>query len=137
MPDARCTRGPVCKMGEENAHEHTGSAEAIRHSLRNGLTAYAALSSETNSSCLRRFANSQRKLNPVGYPRLRKAWHQQRAPGPHGFAVRNNPSSPFGLRRAQAPLVRRGKRSLTAEAALRSLSRATPSRPPQPALHVS
>ena len=43
MPDARCTRGPVCKMGNENAHEHTGSAEAIRHSLRNGFTAYNAL----------------------------------------------------------------------------------------------
>src|ERR1700738_2397669 len=27
-----------------NAHEHTGSAEAIRHSLRNGFTAYFALS---------------------------------------------------------------------------------------------
>jgi hypothetical protein len=44
MPDARCIRGPVCKMGKENAHEHTGSAEAIRHSLRNGFTAYFALS---------------------------------------------------------------------------------------------
>jgi hypothetical protein len=44
MPDARCTRGPVCKMGKENAHEHTGSAEALRHSLRNGFTAYFALS---------------------------------------------------------------------------------------------
>src|SRR5712672_4276250 len=43
MPDARCTRGPVCKMGKENAHEHTGSAEDIRHSLRNGFTAYFAL----------------------------------------------------------------------------------------------
>jgi hypothetical protein len=31
-------------MGKENAHEHTGSAEAIRHSLRNGFTAYIALS---------------------------------------------------------------------------------------------
>src|SRR6266404_6891786 len=28
MPDARCIRGPVCKMGREDAHEHTGSAEA-------------------------------------------------------------------------------------------------------------
>ena len=36
------------------AHEHTGSAEAIRHSLRNGFTAYAALSPATNSSCHRR-----------------------------------------------------------------------------------
>jgi hypothetical protein len=42
------------KMHKENAHEHTGSAEAIRHSLRNGFTAYAALSSATNSSCHRR-----------------------------------------------------------------------------------
>jgi hypothetical protein len=40
MPDARCTRGPVCKMGKGSAHEHTGSAENIRHSLRNGFTAY-------------------------------------------------------------------------------------------------
>jgi hypothetical protein len=47
MPDARCTRGPVCKMGKENAHEHTGSAEAIRHSLRNGFTAYFALPGES------------------------------------------------------------------------------------------
>ena len=35
------------------AHEHTGPAESIRPSLRNGLTAYAVLSPETNSSCLR------------------------------------------------------------------------------------
>src|SRR5438067_119383 len=39
---------------EECAHEHTGTAGALRHSLRNGLTAYAALSLETNSSCLHR-----------------------------------------------------------------------------------
>src|SRR5882762_6458468 len=44
MPDARCTRGLVRKMGKENAHEHTGSAEALRHSLRNGFTAYFELS---------------------------------------------------------------------------------------------
>jgi hypothetical protein len=42
---ASCTR--------KCAHEHTGSAEAIRHSLRNGFTAYAALSPATNSSCHR------------------------------------------------------------------------------------
>ena len=33
---AKCTKG--------NAHEHTGSAEAVRPSLSNGLTAYNALS---------------------------------------------------------------------------------------------
>jgi hypothetical protein len=32
---------------ERNAHEHTGSAEAVRPSLRNGFTAYFALSLAT------------------------------------------------------------------------------------------
>jgi len=49
MPGARCTRGLVCKMHKKNAHEHTGSAETLRHSLRDGFTAYAAISPETNS----------------------------------------------------------------------------------------
>jgi len=57
MPDARCTRGPVCKKEEENAHEHTGSAEAIRHSLRNGFTAYVALSPVIGLVWHRRLAN--------------------------------------------------------------------------------
>jgi hypothetical protein len=46
MPDARCTRGLACNIVQKNAHEHTGSAEAIRHSLRNGFTAYFELSPE-------------------------------------------------------------------------------------------
>src|ERR1700730_16851816 len=36
-PGARCTRDLVCKNAQKNAHEHTGSAEAIRLSLRSGL----------------------------------------------------------------------------------------------------
>src|SRR5512147_1270489 len=48
------TRGLVCNSANKNAHEHTGISRGIRPSLRNGLTAYAALSPETNSSCLRR-----------------------------------------------------------------------------------
>ena len=47
MPGARCTRGLVRKIVERNAHEHTGSAEAIRLSLRDGFTAYFALSPVT------------------------------------------------------------------------------------------
>jgi hypothetical protein len=39
-PDARCTRGLVCKIVQKHAHEHTGPAEAIRLSLRNGFNAY-------------------------------------------------------------------------------------------------
>jgi hypothetical protein len=32
---------------QENAHEHTGSAETLRPSLRNGFTAYIVLSPVT------------------------------------------------------------------------------------------
>jgi hypothetical protein len=43
-PGARCTRGLACIVHREHAHEHTGSAENIRPSLRNGFTAYIVLS---------------------------------------------------------------------------------------------
>jgi hypothetical protein len=43
MPDARCTRGLVCKMGKENCTRAYRATENIRHSLRNGFTAYIAL----------------------------------------------------------------------------------------------
>ena len=65
-PGARCTRGLVCNGTEKCAHEHTGPAESIRPSLRNGLTAYGALFPETNSSCLRRCRIDDRS-NPVGF----------------------------------------------------------------------
>ena len=48
MPGAWCTHGLVCNDVGRCAHEHTGTAGALRHSLRNGLTAYAVLSLETN-----------------------------------------------------------------------------------------
>src|SRR6266480_3182489 len=38
-PAVSCAK--LCKNG---AHEHTGSAEAVRHPLRNGFTAYFVLS---------------------------------------------------------------------------------------------
>jgi hypothetical protein len=68
---ARCTK--------QNAHEHTGSAEAVRPSPRNGFTAYNVLSPVTGLSCHRRSreAVASRKLDTsVGVP------------GPHDFAVR-------------------------------------------------
>ena len=43
-PGARCTRGLMCKWGSKGAHEHTGSAESIRLSLRSGFTAYFVIS---------------------------------------------------------------------------------------------
>ena len=54
-PDARCTRGLVCKsVQKKSAHEHTGEAEALRLSLRGGFTAYFVLSSVNGLSCHRR-----------------------------------------------------------------------------------
>ena len=47
---ARCTK--------QNAHEHTGSAETLRPSLRNGFTAYFVLSPVTGLSCHRRSPRS-------------------------------------------------------------------------------
>src|SRR5213080_97547 len=44
MPDARCTRDLMRNVHKKWAHEHTGEAENIRHSLRNGFTAYNVIS---------------------------------------------------------------------------------------------
>src|ERR1700726_704308 len=93
MPDARCTRGPVCKMGKENAHEHTGSAEALRHSLRNGFTDYFALSPEN-----RAFLPPSPSDMAIWLIRARSGRHASEdltptieASGPHDFTVRTAP----------------------------------------------
>src|SRR5450631_1191117 len=63
----------------KNAHEHTGSAETLRPSLRSGLTAYFALSPVTGLSCHRHLRHLRHTLSAsVG------------APGPHDFAVRSS-----------------------------------------------
>jgi len=72
-------RSHVQCASQENAHEHTGSAEAVRPSLRNGSTAYFALSPVTGLSCHRRPCEalaSQGLDTSVGVS------------GPHDFAVR-------------------------------------------------
>src|SRR5258708_14270641 len=86
-PGARCTRGLACNLHRECAHEHTGSAESIRPSLRNGFTAYFVLSPVNGLSCHRHFANTFAKLDAsIG------------ASEPHDFAVRITPA-----RRSQPP----------------------------------
>ena len=52
--NAECTLHPRSRVHDvvRCAHEHTGTVGTLRHSLRNGLTAYAVLSLETNSFCL-------------------------------------------------------------------------------------
>jgi hypothetical protein len=53
------------------------AAEAIRHSLRNGFTAYSAFSPVIGLSCHRRLADTSAKLDA-----------SVEASGPHDFAVR-------------------------------------------------
>src|ERR1700682_4417002 len=66
------------RCAQEHAHEHTGSAESIRPSLRNGFTAYSALSPV--NGCFATVAPgkfaSQELDASIG------------ASGPHDFAVR-------------------------------------------------
>jgi hypothetical protein len=65
-PAVSCAR-----LHKGSAHEHTGTDGAIRRSLRNGFTAYAALSPATNSFCHRRL-RIDGDLTRLGRSRLRK-----------------------------------------------------------------
>src|SRR6201999_2000114 len=81
-------------MHKEIAHEHTGEAEAIRPSLRNGFTSYSVLSLVTGLSChhRQRDAKHHRQLDAsVG------------ASGPHDFAVRINAARLATLTRPPQP----------------------------------
>src|SRR5437773_10291339 len=49
MPGARCTRGLVCQKLHIWRTRAYRAAEAVRHPLRNGFTAYFVLSPATNS----------------------------------------------------------------------------------------
>jgi hypothetical protein len=97
----------------------TGEAGTSRPSLRNGLTAYAALSSEANSSCLRRFANGSEGRTRSGTFTYTK------------LSTSNGCQDHTVLPYAISSLVRRG---LIAHSFRRPAisSRATPSRPPLP-----
>ena len=49
MPDARCTRDLVSNVHKKVRPRAYRAAENIRHSLRNGFTAYSVLSPENGS----------------------------------------------------------------------------------------
>ena len=49
MPDARCTRDLVSNVHKKVRSRAYRAAENIRHSLRNGFTAYSVLSPENGS----------------------------------------------------------------------------------------
>jgi hypothetical protein len=75
-----CTLHPRSRVqtAQKNAHEHTGSAEAIRHSLRNGFNAYFVLSPVSRAF----LPPSPAKVA------LRELDASVGASGPHDFAVR-------------------------------------------------
>jgi hypothetical protein len=80
----------------KNAHEHTGSAEAVRPSLRNGFTAYFVLSPvRPELVCHRR---PQRRSSLLG--NLTPAIG---ASGPHDFAVRFSHARQSQLSRPSLP----------------------------------
>jgi hypothetical protein len=76
MPGAGRTRR-ACVLKRKNAHKITGKAETIRHSLRNGFTAYSALSLVSG-----RFSH-----HPPGLLTLRVD-PSVGGSGPHGLTVR-------------------------------------------------
>ncbi len=67
----------ACAVVESTRVSHNGHAGNVRHSPRDGFTAYSALSLVTGLSCHHRLADTSATLDTsVGVP------------GPHGFAVR-------------------------------------------------
>jgi len=86
-PDARCTRGLVCKIVQKHAHEHTGPAEAIRLSLRNGFNGlWRALPGDR--ACLTPSPREYGFVRPVGLAKPpRDLTPTAEASGPHAFAV--------------------------------------------------
>jgi hypothetical protein len=87
MPDARCTRGLVCKWVKKRTRAYR-AAEAIRHSLRNGFTAYNALSPE-NRAFLPPSPHGNWHFGPVGLSAPpQDLTPTSEASGPHDFAVR-------------------------------------------------
>jgi hypothetical protein len=112
-PAVSCAR--LC---EECAHEHTGSAETLRHPPRNGFTAYAVLSPATNSSCHRRC-----RLDGCSI-RLDRISHRQldTSNGCQNHTVLPYASAPFVLRAVNRSRETRPAITLRADAAASTAS---------------
>jgi hypothetical protein len=120
MPDARCTRDLVCNVHKKMRTRAYRAAEAIRHSLRNGFTAYIALSPATNSSCHRRrriIGSSQTRL---GYENLRRLDTSN--------GCQDHTVLPYAATSFVCTLLLAHRQSLPCD----HLARATLPRPPQP-----
>jgi hypothetical protein len=117
-PGARCTRGLVSNVHKKHAHEHTGSAEAIRHSLRSGLTLITcsprrsglglspspALLDANLTPALRR---QDHTFSPYASAPSRLSAHQRPPhPRPALLTLRNAPLSGTGFRKYRSDWVR-------------------------------
>jgi len=88
MPDARCTRGPVCKMGKESAHEHTGQRR------RSDIPCAMALRLTSRSPRRSGLFDTVASRNLAPWPGRARAPPQDLTPtteasGPHDFTVRS------------------------------------------------
>jgi hypothetical protein len=90
-PVVSCAKMHVAK----SAHEHTGSAETLRPSLRNGFTAYIVLS-PARPGLLVTVARKKRELLENLTPAIG-------ASGPHDFAVRLSHARQSQLSRPSLP----------------------------------
>jgi hypothetical protein len=132
---ARCTK--------ECAHEHTGSAEAIRPSLRNGFTAYFVISPAIGLSCHRRPAKPD--LSAPGWADLPSrdltpaSRRQDHTTSPSAAVLRQNlrqawyPSAEVLAKASLASVVCALCHRSQAKPALRHFARPTLPRPPHPA----
>ena len=94
MPDARCTRGLVCKIARvKNAHEHTGQRRTSDIPCAMVLRLIARSPRSIRLSSLRRLRKPAhpRPVGPTCLPR--DLTPTTEAPGPHVFTVR------FGIAR--------------------------------------
>ena len=97
-PAVSCAK--LCKNG---AHEHTGSAEAVRHPLRNGFTAYFVLSPVERACCHRHFTeNFPQSLAPASR-------RQDHTTSPYALAFRPAKKPPD----AKASITSRAPRVVT------------------------
>jgi hypothetical protein len=86
---------PCAKVDKKTAHEHTGSAEAVRPSLRNGFTTYIVLSPARPGLFV---TVAPKKREP-----LKNLTPAIGASGPHDFAVRTSRARQSQLSRPSHP----------------------------------
>jgi hypothetical protein len=125
MPDARCTRGLVCNVHKKmrtRAYRFSGGNPTFPAQWLYGLCRALPGDEFVLPPSLRELA-----------ARVEPGW----APSPSQSLAPATGARTTRFCRTQRRRSSGADRPLTAFAALRSLSRATPSRPPQPALHVS